>query len=157
MLKSDLREMVYTIPMPVFINSAVVISTKKVAGTIKEIVTLTGITEKDCKNLSQGIDINIKRDNILYTITADDVYCFGKIDFNEGSDDCKELNTFKWLDDLFVKGVCIPANYNYDNHECKSPIKTYLYTETFNISTLCRYLHGSIGKPEFSLIFKRNV
>ena len=65
-----------------------------------------------------------------FHITSDDVLCFGDIDFHEGSDDCKELDTFNWLEHLGTQGVGIPSRYNYDKHECTSPINKYLITDS---------------------------
>lgn len=120
----------------------------------KEIFIITGIKEIECKKLKNLEDLHIIRGNCKFNITPDDVLCFGDIDFHEGSDDCKELDTFNFLEHLGAKGVGIPSRYNYDKHECTSPIKSYLMTETFRNSTLCRYLHGCLGKPQYTLIFR---
>lgn len=120
----------------------------------KEIFIITGISELEYKKLKSLNDLWIKRGNCDFYITPDDVLCFGDIDFHEGSDDSKELDTFNWLEHLGAKGVGIPSRYNYDKHECISPINKPLVTETFRNSTLCRYLHGCLGKPQFTLIFR---
>ena len=130
-----------------------VISTRK-TGNTKELFIMTGINELECKKLKNLNDLNIVRGDSKFHITPDDVICYGNIDFYEGSEDCNQLDTFNWLDNLGVKGIPIPSRYNYDKHECASPNKFYLSTETFRISTLCRYLHGCLGKPEFTLIFR---
>lgn len=124
---------------------------------IKELFIITGITEREYNNLKQDKDIKITRGNINFNVSPDDVLCYGDIDFHKGSNDCKELDTFNWLEHLKEQGVGIPSKYNYDNHECVSPIKSYLYTETFKNSTLCRYLHGCLGKPKFTLIFRELI
>ena len=123
-------------------------------GNTKELFIMTGISELECKKLKDLNDLNIVRGDFKFRITPDDVICYGDIDFHESSEDCEQLDTFNWLDDLGVKGVSIPSRYNYDKHECTSPSKFYLWTETFRNSTLCRYLHGCLGKPEFTLIFR---
>ena len=120
----------------------------------KELFIITGITELEYKKLKSLNDLHIVRGNCSFNITPDDVLCYGDIDFHEGSDDCKELDTFNWLEHLIAKGVPIPSKYNYDKHECISPISKYLITETFRNSTLCRYLHGCLGKPQYTLIFR---
>ena len=120
----------------------------------KEIFIITGINDIEHKKLKSLNDLHIVRGNCEFNITPDDVLCFGDIDFHEGSDDCKELDTFNWLEHLVAKGIGIPSRYNYDRHECKSPINKYLITETFRNSTLCRYLHGCLGKPHYTLIFR---
>ena len=153
MSKLDLNEKIYTIPMPIR-EDYYVISSRKNNAVSKEIFIMTGITEKEYHNIKHGNNISFERGDCKFHVNNDNVLCFGKIDFREGSEDCKTLDTFNWLDDLGVKGVFIPSRYNYDRHECVSPIKSYLFTETFKISTLCRYLHGCLNKPALTLIFR---
>lgn len=119
-----------------------------------EIFIITGITESEYHKLKKLIPLNITRGNAEFNIDPDEVFCFGEIDFSEGSEDSVELDTFNWLDHLVAKGVTIPANYNYEKHQCTSPISKYLMSETVRISTLCRYLHGCLGKPQFTVIFR---
>ena len=130
-----------------------VINARKI-GSFKELFIMTGISELECEKLKALNNLSIVRGNCTFHINPDDVVCYGNIDFHEGSEDCEQLDTFNWLDDLGVKGVSIPSRYNYDKHECTSPNKSYLCTETFKNSTLCRYLHGCLGKPEYTLIFR---
>ena len=120
----------------------------------KELFIITGISENEYHKLKKSEDLNITRGNCKFHITPDDVLFFGDIDFHEGSDDCKELDTFNLLEHLGAKGVGIPSRYNYNKHECTSPINKYLITETFRNSTLCRYLHGCLDKPQYTLIFR---
>lgn len=121
---------------------------------VKELFIITGISELEHKKLKNLNDLHIVRGNCEFYITPDNVLCFGDIDFHEGSDDCIELDTFNLLEHLGAKGIGIPSRYNYNNHECTSPINKYLITETFRNSTLCRYLHGCLGKPQYTLIFR---
>ena len=130
-----------------------VISSRK-TGPVKELFIMTGISELECKKLKDLNDLNIVRGDFRFHIAPDDVVCYGDINFHEGSEDCEQLDTFNWLDNLGIKGVSIPSRYNYDKHECTSPNKFCLWTETFKNSTFCRYLHGCLGKPEFTLIFR---
>lgn len=122
--------------------------------TSKELYIITGISISEYNRLKNDDEIYITRGNAEFNITPDDIYCFGEIDFNESSEDSAELDTFNWLDNLFLRGICIPARYNYKEHNCLSPNKSYQYTETFRNSTLCRYIHGWLGKPQFTLIFR---
>lgn len=122
--------------------------------TVKELFVMVGITEIEYSRLKHGDNLFLKKGGQEFDITSDDILCFGEIDFHEGSDDCKELDTFNWLDHLGDKRVGIPSRYNYDKHECSSPINKYLITETFRNSTLCRYIHGCLGKPHYTLIFR---
>ena len=144
--------MTYTIPMPVDHTYKVVSVQNNLSG--KEIFIITGISELEHKKLKNLNDLHIIRGNCEFHITPDNVLCFGDIDFHEGSDDCKELDTFNLLEHLGAKGIGIPSRYNYNKHECTSPINKYLITETFRNSTLCRYLHGCLGKPQYTLIFR---
>lgn len=144
--------MTYIIPMPVDPTYKVVSVQNNFSG--KEIFIITGISELEHKKLKNLNDLHIIRGNCEFHITPDNVLCFGDIDFHEGSDDCKELDTFNLLEHLGAKGIGIPSKYNYNNHECTSPINKYLITETFRNSTLCRYLHGCLGKPQYTLIFR---
>lgn len=120
----------------------------------KELFIITGITEKEYHNIKRGETISVERGNCVFVISSDNVLCYGEIDFNVNSEDCETLDNFKWLNNLESKGVCIPSRYNYIKHECVSNMKSYLWTETFKISTLCRYFHGCLGKPQFTLIFR---
>ena len=122
--------------------------------TSKELFIITGINENEYKKLKASNDLHLIRGNCEFDVTPDDVLCYGEIDFHEGSDDCKELDTFNYLEHLGAKGVAIPSKYNYDKHECTSPVNKHLWTETFRNSTLCRYLHGCLGKPQYTLIFR---
>lgn len=146
------KETAHIISMPIDPTYKVISGHK--TGNIKELFIMTGISELECKKLKDSNDLNIVRGDSKFYITPDDVICYGNIDFHEGSEDCEQLDTFDWLDNIGVKGVSIPSRYNYDKHECSSPNKHYLWFETFRNSTLCRYLHGCLGKPEFTLIFR---
>ena len=122
---------------------------------IKKTFIMTGINETEYEKIKSLNELTIVRGDYKFHITPNDVICYGDIDFHEGSEDCEQLDCFDWLDNLGFKGVSIPSRYNYDKHECTSPIKSYLWTETFRNSTLCRYLHGCLGKPQFTLIFRK--
>lgn len=144
--------MVRTIQMPIDHTYKVISYHKN--PVIKELFIITGITETELNKLRHNQDLKIKRGKFEFNVSPDDVLCYGDIDFHEGSDDCKQLDTFNWLEHLGVKGVSIPSKYNYDKHECTTDRKSFLYTETFRNSTLCRYFHGCLGKPQFTLIFR---
>ena len=147
--------MVHIIPMPVDPTYKVISVHKNVYA--KEFFIITGIDENEYNKLKKLRTIYIMRGNCMFEVAPDDVLCYGDIDFHEGSDDCKELDTFNWLDNLGIRGIGIPSRYNYNKHECSSPINKYLITETFRNSTLCRYLHGCLGKPQYTLIFRELV
>ena len=141
--------------MPVDPNYKIISSRKIPAG--KEIFIITSINDSEHKKIKSLEDLHIVRGNSEFNVTPDDVLCSGPIDFHDGSDDSKELDTFNFLDHLGIQGISIPSKYNYDKHECTSNSKYCLWTETFKISTLCRYLHGCLGKPEQTLIFREII
>lgn len=153
MLRLNLNQEMKTIPMPIDATYKVIHVKKCVAGQ-KEIIIMTGISERECATIRSGHTLFIKRGNQQFRITETNLYCFGHIDFTPGSEDETVLNEFNWLDDLDMQGVCIPARYNYEKHECKTPINCYQYTETFKPADVCRYIHGCLNKPEFSVIFR---
>lgn len=158
MLNSNLKAEMNIIPMP--IDPTYKIISVHNNPTSKYLFIITGVTEKEyakIKHLTENDFIKLVRGNAEFIINADAVLCYGEIDFHEGSDDSKELDTFNWLEHLVSKGVGIPSRYNYDKHECSSPIKSYLHTETFRNSVLCRYLHGCLGKPQYTLIFREVI
>lgn len=152
-MKSSTKENIRTIQMPVRDTCRIISSHKN--SIYRETFFITSITENEIERIKKECPLRISRDNIEFYIENDDVLCYGPIDFHNGSEDCKVIDTFGWLDRLGIKGICIPSGYNYDKHECIGNNKGLLWTETFKNSTLCRYLHGCIGKPEFTLIFRQ--
>lgn len=152
MSKLNIETKVYTIKMPIDATYKVISVHKNPSS--KELFIITGITELEYKKLKNLNDVHMVKGNAEFHITPDDVLCYGDINFHEGSTDCYDLDTFNWLEHLGSQGVGIPSRYNYDKHECISPISRYLITETFRNSTLCRYLHGCLGKPKYTLIFR---
>lgn len=123
----------------------------------KTVYHITGITEKEYNDIKKGETVKFIRNNESFTILPEKVLCFGEIDFNQSSEDCETLDKFKWLSNLIGSGKHIPSRYDYKTHSCTSPNFKIMWTETFKISTLCRYLHGCIGKPKLTLIFKELV
>ena len=147
--------MVRTISMP--IDDTYKVISFHCNPTSKDVFIITGITESDINKIKHSCTLSLERGNCKFVINPDDIFCYGDIDFNEGSDDCKELDTFNWLEHLGVKGVTIPSRYNYNKHECTTDRNVILHTETFKNSVLCRYLHGCLGKPKLTLIFKETI
>ena len=152
----SIKEKVYKIDMPVD-KTYFTLITKAINKLCKESFIMTGITEKEFDKLEKGYNIELERGNLTFDIAPDDICCFGNIDFTEGSEDCDTLDTFNWFDGLGVKGVSIPANYNYKHHQCLSDRKFNRWTETFVISKFCRYVHGVLGKPNYTLIFRMTI
>ena len=79
---------------------------------------------------------------------------YGLIDFTTNSDDYHVLETMNWLDWVTMFGIVIPANYDYEHHCCYSPIKIPRTYDTSNPAKVAQYLHGCLGKPQFTLIFR---
>ena len=121
---------------------------------IKEVIIMTGITKNEYEKIKRSEDLYITRGNNKFRIMCDDIFCYGDIDFHDGSEDSEQLDTFNWLDDLGSKGINIPSKYDYETHTCIPFGKFITYTETFRPSTLCRYFHGCLGKPQYTLIFR---
>lgn len=125
----------------------------RIKGMDKIIIVMTYLTERDYRNIKQGEDILVKRGNREFLIQQDNIYCFGEIDFNNNSEDMEELDTFNFFDHLMAKGPCIPADYDYINHCCYSPINRPKYYETFKVSKYLQYKHGILCKPKYTILF----
>ena len=67
------------------------------------------------------------------------------------------LSLFLFLIIPFNKTVHIPIDYDLATHCCMSPIKSYRTTECSNISEICRYNYGVLGKPDRVAIFKTRI
>lgn len=119
-----------------------------------EYVIMTYITEEEEQELDKGVELHLTRGNRRFTVNNTNVYCYGEVNFNKGSDDMKQLRSFSFLDYLVGVGVKIPADYDYDKHVCYSPIKSYMITETFKPDILAIYKHGCLGKPERIALFR---
>ena len=141
------------IPMPVDMSFKTI--SVHVSPGVREQFIITGITEKENAAIKRSENIDITRGEFKFHITPDDILCFGDIDFSDGSEDLKELDTFNWLEHLGMKGVTIPGNYDYEEHTCYSNKSVIMHRETFRNSVLCQYLHGCLGKPKYTLIFRR--
>lgn len=154
MLKLDSIEVTHVIKLPVRKDYYSLIA-KKLLNKRTESVVITYITEKEEKLIDEGKTIEIKRGNCKFVIQPSNIYCYGIIDFHSGSEDSDVISTFTWLDHLITRGVCIPANYNYDKHECISKNKSPMWYDTIKCEDYVRYAHGYLGKPERTLIFRQ--
>lgn len=124
-------------------------------GGIKKRVVMSEITEEQFDILKRKKEITLIHDGNEVPLTINDIHCYGEIDFSNNSEDMNELDTFNWLDHLYYKGICVPADYDYETHTCHSPFKKYRYTETFRPSVLCQYAHGFLGKPKYVVIYEK--
>lgn len=123
----------------------------------RELVIITPISEKEeaeLDKLSSDNFVVITRSNQDYTIEIRNVIAYGQIDFHQSSDDFNTLENMTWLNHMINRGVCIPADYNYDEHCCYSPISSYRYYDSTNPAYVSQYYHARLGKPERCLIFK---
>ena len=114
---------------------------------------MTYLTKAEEVALDKKETIEITRGFRHFTISPRDIYCYGEIDFHNGSDDYKELAKMKFLSHLCFCGIWIEANYDYDRHCCYSPIKRKQWYDTTRPEVLSQYAHGILGKPRRCIIF----
>ena len=82
-----------------------------------EEVADSSISKEEEDLLDEGKDIKIDRGNRTFTVQAKKLYCYGEVDFNNGSNDLAEINTFNFLEHLdSFTGACICSDYDYKNH-----------------------------------------
>lgn len=153
MLRLDTNQIIHVIPMPIFQDYHILVSRTDV--NHKEQVIMTYITEEEEQELDKHNTLTLKRNNIVFQIHSNNVYCYGEVNFKEGSDDCKQIATFNFLDYLGWKGIMLPSDYHYDTHECHSPLTSYRWYETWQPDVLARYAHGCLNKPERIVLFRR--
>ena len=139
--------------MPIFQDYHILISRTDV--NHKEQVIMTYITEEEEQKLDESKELVIERGNMIFQVHHNNIYCYGEVNFKEGSDDCKQIATFNFLDYLGWKGVMLPSDYHYDTHECHSPLTSYRWYETWQPDVLARYAHGCLNKPERIVLFRR--
>lgn len=118
-----------------------------------ESVIMIPITEKEEQELDNGV-LHYVRENIDIVIDSKSKPIYGEIDFHTNSDDYKVLETMDWLDYITLCGIHVPANYNYEEHCCYSPIRRYKTYDTVNPAVVAQYKHAFIGKPQRVCIFK---
>lgn len=139
--------------MPIFQDYYVLIS--RIDTNHREQVIMTYIMEEEEQELDKNNTLTLNRNNIVFQIHSNNVYCYGEVNFKEGSDDCKQIATFNFLDYLGWKGVMLPSDYHYDTHECHSPLTSYRWYETWQPDILARYAHGCLNKPKRIVLFRR--
>lgn len=122
-------------------------------GPISIHTIMTYLTKDEEVDIDNKKTITIQRGSREFTISPRDIYCYGEIDFNTGSDDYKELAKLKFLNHLCFCGVWIEANYDYKNHCCYSPIKRKQWYDTTRPEIVAQYTHGILGKPKRCIIF----
>lgn len=130
-----------------------VICSRSISKTEKEVIIIISITEEEEKALDNGF-LKTTKGGQTFTIHGYEVICYGEIDFDTNSEDYLVIEDMNWLNYLDVKGIYIPADYNYDEHCCYPPERRVRYTETFNPAVLTQYLYAKLGKPKRCCIFK---
>lgn len=120
----------------------------------KQLTIMTYISEEEEAQLDKGKTLILKRGDKTLKVEINKTYCYGEIDFTNGSDDMEQIDTFDFLNYLgSFKGVPIHADYNYETHSCCSPVKKIRWTETFHPSVVAQYAHGCLGKPQRVVLF----
>lgn len=141
--------------MPIFQNYYVL--TSYIDKKHKELVVMTYINEEEEQKIDEGEKVTINRGDKTFIVHHNNIYCYGEVDFRKGSEDCEEIANFSFLNFLGSKGVVIPSDYDYERHECHSPIKYYRWSETWRSDVLARYAHACLNKPKRIVLFKRVV
>lgn len=113
-------------------------------------------------NQEQDLDtkdsVTIKIGKQEIEVDKRDVLAYGDISFDDNSSDVDIIENLNFLDNCSaMKGEVIPANYDYKTHTCKSKLKCYQITETWNPLYVCKYAHGCLGKPKKIIIFNYDI
>lgn len=119
-----------------------------------ENIIMIPITEKEEQQLDNTGVLHWRRNEFSFVITAESKPIYGAIDFHTNSDDYYIIEEMNWFSHLVSLGVCVPSDYNYEEHCCYSPIKYSRYYDTVNPAVVAQYKHGTLGKPERCCIFK---
>ena len=130
-----------------------VICSRSISKVETELIIMIPISEKEEAALDKGLLVT-KRDGFQFTIDKSTVICYGEIDFHDSSDDFDVIQGMNWLDHLGLLGIGVPSDYNYEEHCCYSPIKSYRYYDTTNPAVVAQYMHARLGKPQRCCIFK---
>ena len=120
---------------------------------------ITGITKEEEEKIDKEKPIIIERGEFKFLIGPEDIVVYGEVDLNTNSDDYKQLDNSKLLDNKVSLGVCIPASYNYEKHTgCKLIGHKYLqWVDTTSPAKVAQYAHGFLGKPDRIVIFRKSV
>ena len=111
------------------------------------------ITDKEEQELDKGVLHTVKSE-FVFNIESRNVICYGEINFHDNSEDFNVIENMNWLSWVCGLGVCVPSDYNYEEHCCYSPMKHYRYYDTSNPAIVAQYFHARLGKTERVCIFK---
>lgn len=114
------------------------------------------LTDEEEKALDKG-HLHCIKGNQTFDITANNIICYGEIDFSDCSDDMYTIADMNWLSHLVEHGVDVPSQYNYEEHCCWTPNKMYRTYDTTNPAVVAQYIHGMLGKPKSCCIFKEII
>lgn len=153
MLNSPIEETTHTIPMPKC-NDYYVVACDKIKKVVRTKVIMTYITIKEEAALDKRENISIIRGDKTFDIDIKNIYCYGKIDFRQNSNDMNQMDTFDFLNYLVGSGLHVVSDYDYRNHCCHSPYTFPRWTETFRPSVITQFAHGCLGKPKLIVLFK---
>lgn len=130
-----------------------VICSRFISKIESEQIIMIPISEKEELDLDKGLLVTT-RNGFGFTINKSNVICYGEIDLHDDSDDFKVIQGMSWLDHLYDLGICVPSDYNYEEHCCYSPTHKYRYYDTTNPAIVAQYIHARLGKPQRCCIFK---
>lgn len=124
-------------------------------------VIVTYLTDEEEELYEKKYIIELKRGKHVFTISDNNIYCYGDIDLSKDSEDSEALQDLPILNSLKGIGVKLPANYDYETHSCTSDTKYVKYYESWNILDIIKYAKGCLNKPNklviFNYVFNRST
>ena len=127
------------------------------ANSVKHLI-LSYLTESEEKDLDNDGLVILKRPphkDILVDIK--NVFCYGIVDFNKGSEDYEHISSIRALDTLTDLGISLPSRYDYNTHSADALSGRILHYDTFDFGEICQYAHGFLGKPERCILFEKTI
>lgn len=114
-------------------------------------IVMTFLTEEAERSLDKGMQVSLVRDDKTFIVTSKNAYCYGKIDFNDDSDDYDNL---EWVLPELDEPIEVPTDYDFEKHVCRSPVRRYRSIKTLDIVRCAQYKYAMLGKPDKVVIFK---
>lgn len=142
--------------MPIFKDYHLLSSHKEI-GQHKIMIYMTYITKEDEELLDNNKELELVRGNLKFKVNLNNTYCYGEVDFHNGSDDMYDIEDFNFLDYLNTSGIHIRNGYDYENHECTSVEQRCGWTETWNPAIVAQFAHGCLGKPDRIILFRKVI
>ena len=142
--------------MPIFTDYQIIVS-RTIDLHTKHCIIMAPITEEQEIQIDKAETVRIETPKVVFSVVPNRVIFYGNIDFKEGSDDMYTLAEVNWLANFIERGICIPADYNYEDHCCNSPLPSHRYTQTFRPEAITKYKYACLGKPERIIIFNHNI